>query len=46
MMKRIKFNLKKRWLNYLNKLAKVNSELYGSERLDCCDLDKKGKRLP
>ena len=43
-MKRIRFNLKKKWMNYLNRLAKVNHDLYGVERLDCCDLNKKGKR--
>ncbi len=43
-MKRIKINLKKKWMNYLNKLAKVNSDLYGSEKLDCCGLDKRVKK--
>ncbi|WP_281289910.1 LDCC motif putative metal-binding protein [Oceanispirochaeta crateris] len=42
-MKFFKVNLKKRWMNYLNKLAKANQDLYGSQRLDCCDLDKKKK---
>ena len=32
--------IKQRWVNYLKKLEKVNKELYGSNRLDCCDLNK------
>jgi len=42
-MKLIKINLKQRWINYLKKLGKVNENLYGSQRLDCCDLDRKKK---
>ncbi len=33
--------IKQKWMNYLNRLAKVNEDLYGSERLDCCDLNSK-----
>ena len=44
-MKGIILNLKNKWMNYLSRLAKVNNDLYGAERLDCCDLDKKGKKV-
>lgn len=42
-MRIFKIDLKRRWINYLKKLGKVNENLYGSRRLDCCDLDKKKK---
>lgn len=32
--------IKKRWNNYLKRMEKVNSKLYGNKRLDCCDLQK------
>ncbi len=42
-MKKFKLKLKQRWINYLTRLGRVNDSLYGSQRLDCCDLDKKKK---
>jgi hypothetical protein len=33
-------SIKKRWTDYLERLAKVNEEMYGDKRLDCCDLNK------
>ncbi len=39
-MKRIFTTIRLRWIKYLEKLAKVNEELYGNKRLDCCDMNK------
>ena len=36
--------IRKSWNAYLERLAKVNKELYGGKRLDCCDL--KNERKP
>ena len=33
--------LRKRWNAYLERLARVNQELYGNRRLDCCDMNGK-----
>ncbi len=35
--------IKQRWMNYLNRMARVNQKLYGEERLDCCDLSRPKK---
>ncbi|MGL1893040.1 MAG: LDCC motif putative metal-binding protein [Spirochaetaceae bacterium] len=40
-MKILRLNIKRKWLNYLTRLEKVNKKLYGSGRLECCDLNKK-----
>ncbi len=29
------------WNNYLKKLAATNEKLYGNQRLDCCNMNKK-----
>jgi hypothetical protein len=42
-MKHFIDNIKKRWADYLARLAKVNEEIYGTKRLDCCDLNNKKK---
>ena len=39
-MKFLRFNIKKRWMAYLDKLGKANEKMYGKKRLDCCDLNK------
>jgi len=36
--------IRKRWNAYLERLAKVNQELYGNKRLDCCDLNNKNNQ--
>lgn len=35
--------IKKSWDAYLERLAKVNKELYGGKRLDCCDMNNDRK---
>lgn len=35
--------IKRWWRNYSEKLEKSNSELFGSDRADCCSLNKKQK---
>lgn len=40
-MKNIFKGIKTKWNNYLKKLTKVNQELYGNKKLNCCDLNKK-----
>lgn len=40
-MKNLLARLKKRWLRYLERMAQANEKQYGSQRLDCCDLNKK-----
>jgi hypothetical protein len=42
-MKHLLEKIRVRWLAYLDKLAKANEETYGSQRLDCCDLNSKQK---
>ncbi|MBK5201760.1 MAG: hypothetical protein JJE21_09575 [Spirochaetaceae bacterium] len=42
-MKHFIDNIKMRWAAYLDRLAKVNKEIYGTQRLDCCDLKNKKK---
>lgn len=32
-------SIKRRWTDYLERLAKVNEKMYGNKRLDCCDLN-------
>lgn len=33
----------KRWFkNFLNKLGETNQKNFGSERMDCCNVNKKG----
>lgn len=42
-MKGLLYNIKNKWKCYLERLAKTNRELYGSGRLDCCDLNRQHK---
>lgn len=35
-------NMKKWFKNFLKRLAESNKKNFGSQRLDCCDLNKKG----
>ncbi len=35
--------IKKSYNNYINKLAKINSEEFGKGGLDCCEVNKKNK---
>lgn len=37
-------NIKKKWQNYLKKMAKENKEAFGNERLDCCSMNKKDNK--
>lgn len=36
--------IKKTISNYLDKIGKSNSELFGNEKPDCCKLNKKSNR--
>jgi len=40
-MKRFFKRLKENWDRYLERMAESNKKLYGNQRLDCCDLNKK-----
>jgi len=42
-MKHLFEKMKRRWSVYLDKMAKANQDQYGSQRLDCCDLNNKKK---
>ncbi len=42
-MKRVLNSISRKWKNYLDRLAKVNEDLYGKGRLDCCDLNRENK---
>jgi len=42
-MKKFIANMKRKWNAYLEKMAKANEDQYGSQRLDCCDLNNKKK---
>jgi hypothetical protein len=42
-MKKLIASIKRRWDAYLERMVKANQENYGSERLDCCDLNNKKK---
>jgi hypothetical protein len=35
--------LKKKIDNYLKRLAEINEESFGKQKLDCCDLNKNNK---
>ena len=35
--------LKKKIDNYLKRLAQINEQSFGSQKLDCCDLNKNNK---
>lgn len=38
-MKNIFNRIKKKWVNYLTRLAETNKKIYGDKRLDCCQLN-------
>jgi len=37
------FKIKKRWQNFLKKLARASHEQYGDKAPSCCDTDAKNK---
>jgi len=43
-MKNPFLSIQKKWNNYLDRLAKVNQDLYGNKRLDCCDVNQSKKQ--
>ena len=34
-------NIKRKWNRYLERLAAVNEQLYGQQRLDCCSMNSR-----
>lgn len=36
--------IKRKWTNWIHRLAKQNQASFGHQRLDCCSVDKGQKR--